>query len=187
MKGNSEVAKEDRAFINERFVAMRKHNLEKRKLDSLAQTIKPTMRDVAYALRECDGNITVAARFLGISRRLLAYYVNERPALNRLVEDIRAENLDIVEYQLMSQAKEGVLPAVIMVLKTLGRERGYSEKSTLEHEIGRGAQSAADLISAMRDGATMAREIESTDYTWMPENEPSEPLALPVESQDLTS
>lgn len=161
------VTKEDREAINKLFEKRRTAMWQSRELSKLAKAESATIQDIAYALRENLGNLTMAARFLGMKRRVLKFRIEETPALRRLLEDIMEENLDVAEYNLMSQAHEGVLPAIITVLKTLGKHRGYSEKATMEYELGpETTRNAAALIEAMRRGGETAKEIEVKDYTW---------------------
>jgi hypothetical protein len=76
---------------------------------------------------------------------------------------------------------------VVTYLKTQGKERGYTERATVEHEVGNTAKNAAALIEAMRKAAQEEErpalpepttvEIPEKDYTWVEE----------PKSHDLTS
>lgn len=150
---------------------------ELRRMERVGLGEKVTIHDIAYALRKHLGSIAPAAKSLGLSARYLRWKIKDTPSLQRLQEDILQDNLDTIEYQVMSQAVEGVLPAAIMVLKTLGKARGWSEKATLEHEMGENMQkNAAALIEAMKRGGVVAGAIEEEeDYTWdVPESTRSE-------------
>jgi ribosomal protein S21 len=132
---------------------------EKRHYKELAQGVRVTLKDIEYALRKFRGNLYYTATFLGMERRTLKAKIDSAPNLEYLRKELLEEKLDIAEYKLFEQVEDGVLPAITLVLRTLGKERGYSEKSTVEHEVGPRLQSsAASLIEAMRNGGTLVEE-----------------------------
>ena len=90
---------------------------------------KLTKRAVQEAIEEYDGNIAAIARAFGLSRNTIYIYVKERfPDLWELVESKREEWLDDCEATLIKKAKKGDTTALIFIMKTQGKKRGYVER-----------------------------------------------------------
>lgn len=141
----------------------------RRKEKRLARSLRLTLADMEYALVKFDGSLSHASEFLGCARHHLKIKVEETPSLIRLQKDIREKKVDLAEYKLHQQVKEGYFPAVSLTLKTLGKDRGYTEKFDVEHELGpHAAGTAAALIEAMRRGTfelpEPAVEIEASEW-----------------------
>lgn len=83
------------------------------------------------AIKKFSGNVSAAADFLGFSRHTV-YNAIERWDLQGILDEARERNLDELEDELYTQAKNGNITALIFALKTQGRHRGYSEKAYLE-------------------------------------------------------
>jgi len=86
-----------------------------------------TKRKVEEAIRASRGVMSAAARALGVNRVSL-YRAVRRYGLEEVVREAREELLDLVEDRLIQAALEGKPWAVMFVLKTLGRERGYTTR-----------------------------------------------------------
>lgn len=169
--------------LDEFFVTLRKNKeevrLRKAKVKLEAATSTTTIGAMQYALVKFRGNIAQAAKFLSMSRGALSIRVRNTPSLDRLVKDIREENLDIVEFKNLESAIDGNVTAQIFILKTLGKDRGYSEKVVMTHEVGE--RTSAALIAAMRNGARLSELmppkeeiVEVEDYTWEESESPLE-------------
>lgn len=137
-----------------RFDDLRAQRVALKGRGSLATSLKLTVQDIDYALRECNGNLLHAADFLGVERSLLKRKVDLNPALQRTMLNLQEENIDKAEAKLLEQVQEGHFPAVSFYLRTIGKHRGYSERVVNEYELGENAtRTAAALIDAMRKGA----------------------------------
>lgn len=80
--------------------------------------------------------------------------------LLKIRKDIIDELVDETESQLAKLVRAGNPSAVFFVLRTLGKDRGYVEKATIEHELGPyAAKNAANMIEAMRKGMVNAPEL----------------------------
>lgn len=87
-----------------------------------------TKNAVAKALTATHGNVSAAARALGVSRRAIGKRIDADPALKQAVIDARETILDDAERSLADAVKAGAPWAVVFVLKTQGRGRGYVER-----------------------------------------------------------
>lgn len=97
---------------------------------------------VADAITRFSGNVSAVADFLNLSRGTV-YDKIKKFELEELLNESRERNLDELEEELYTQAKNGNTAALIFALKTQGRNRGYSEKAYLEVE-GRMVQEKKD-------------------------------------------
>jgi hypothetical protein len=94
---------------------------------------KFTPRQVIEALERSAGIRSAAARQLRCSPSTITYYIDKCPQIAEACEEIREGIIDMAEGQLVSAVQNGNLTAVIFTLKTIGRERGYSERVEQRH------------------------------------------------------
>jgi hypothetical protein len=87
-----------------------------------------TAKQVAEAVREARGFITVAAEALGCHRSTVQRYVNEYATVQDALEDAREKRHDFVENKLMAAINDGNVTAMIFYLKTQCKDRGYVER-----------------------------------------------------------
>lgn len=150
---------------DERYAAIRAKRLRRKAIADEARTLAFSMRTVEDALRENRGNCSQVAKLLGTKAEVIRRYIRNYPHLQRVMKSIKEEILDLAEQKLIEQVEEGNMTAITLVLRTQGKERGYTEKNTLEHELGEGmAKNSAALIEAMRKGAKETKLIEATEW-----------------------
>ena len=75
--------------------------------------------------------LAAAARQLGVTRRTVYNYVNKYPTIKQALDDARQENLDFAENQLMKAVRAGNVTAIMFLLKTLGKDRGYVDRKEI--------------------------------------------------------
>ncbi len=89
---------------------------------------KYTVDQVAGALREGNGILSVGAQILGCHRNTIYNYLKDHPELTDLVEECRETLVDEAEKILLKKVKEEDMRCVMFVLRTLGRHRGYHSR-----------------------------------------------------------
>lgn len=94
-----------------------------------------TAEEVIEAIKKNNGFLAPAARDLGIARSTIFRYVSRYPTIKQAVDDLRDENIDFAEHQLMKAIKNGSIPAIMFFLKTVGRNRGYVERQEVEGNL----------------------------------------------------
>jgi transposase len=102
------------------------------------------------------GLIAVAARRLGVSRQAVYKAVQRWPELGEVVDDQRAELLDLAESKVYAAVARGNLKACCWVLDRLGKDRGYSTGVEV-HDLGLSARELAALSDAELE--VFAREL----------------------------
>jgi hypothetical protein len=95
---------------------------------------KFTAEQMANAIISADGILAKAARDLGCSRQTVHNYVNKFVTVREAYEEANDKFIDDAEEQLQRHVKRGSLPAVMFVLKTKGKHRGYVERQEYQHE-----------------------------------------------------
>ncbi|HJZ59264.1 MAG TPA: hypothetical protein VKE74_30245 [Gemmataceae bacterium] len=86
---------------------------------------------VAEAIGQYHGNLAAVARSFGVSRAAVGDYVARRPELQAILYDAREERLDNAESSLDRAILRGEGWAVTLLLRTLGKNRGYYERTEL--------------------------------------------------------
>lgn len=93
---------------------------------------------------EALGNISVAAESLKVVRNTLVKWVDEED-LKDVVVQARNARLDFAESKLDQNIKNGDTTAIIFLLKTLGKERGYVERQESKIEVDKPIFTGIDL------------------------------------------
>jgi hypothetical protein len=88
------------------------------------------------ALKLTYGNVEKACESTNIRRRTIYLWREKEPWFKEEIDKIREVSIDLVENALFKNAVEGNnTTAQIFILKCLGKERGYIEKSYIDQEI----------------------------------------------------
>lgn len=84
-----------------------------------------TAKQMIDALTESKGLISIAARKLGCSYNTVRNYIDNYPTVAAVLKEQRAAFVDIAELKLMGAVNSSQPWAVSLVLRTLGKDRGY--------------------------------------------------------------
>jgi glutamate racemase len=109
-------------------------------VDTVEDKIKKPIvskKRILAAIKNSYGNITVIAGRLNIERKTL-YDKIKKFELESAIIDERDKIIDLAENKLIGRVNDGSESMISLVLKTLGRERGYVERveqNIIGHEI----------------------------------------------------
>jgi hypothetical protein len=103
--------------------------MAKRGSPGRAQTFTP--QEIIDALRETMGIKMVAARRLGCHVTTLDLYLKRYPEIAAAYKEERNRIVDLAEAKLVERVQKGDSWAILFVLKTLGKDRGYAERQEL--------------------------------------------------------
>jgi hypothetical protein len=92
---------------------------------------KYAVATVVSTLRAHHGLLSLAADALGCSRSTVYRYVEAYPEVAAVVAEERERLVDMAEDALYSHVEEKAPWAIALVLKTLGRRRGYEDKAPM--------------------------------------------------------
>jgi hypothetical protein len=91
-----------------------------------------TVDQIENALNAKAGNISEAAKAMGVSRSTFHRRISESPRLQEVLSDAREAMVDIAESALKREVLNGNIAAIIFTLKTQGKQRGYVEKLEID-------------------------------------------------------
>lgn len=83
---------------------------------------------IVAALKATNGLVYLAARQVGCTPKTIYNRAKSCAAIRRAMEDSRGELIDLSELKLRAAVLNGEPWAVALVLKTLGKDRGYVER-----------------------------------------------------------
>src|SRR5262245_42905774 len=106
-----------------------------------------TAGQVAAALRASRGLALQAAGRLGCDAETIHRYARRHPSVAQAMAEARGELVDLAESKLEQALDRGDWPAVHFTLRTLGKDRGYGERTEL---TGAGGQELTFTISLDR-------------------------------------
>lgn len=88
---------------------------------------------IAQALQQSAGNITEAARSLGMSRTGLHLRISKTASLQQVVKEEREALIDMAESALRTEIRGGNMTAIIWTLKASpeAKRRGWGERTEL--------------------------------------------------------
>lgn len=112
---------------------------------------------VAIALYEARGMVSVAARKLNCSIRVINRFVRDHDICRVAVEEADAMLLDFAEGKLLQKIKAGDIASIIFYLRTKGKTRGYTEKQLENVESNEQMQEVAKREAAERETAILER------------------------------
>lgn len=84
--------------------------------------------EIEAVLRAKAGNMSQAARALGVTRQAIQARVRKSEYLRSVVEAEREGLVDLAESVIRRNIERGDVASTIFVLKTLGKNRGYVER-----------------------------------------------------------
>ena len=104
--------------------------------DKIAHPIKkrPSAIQIEDAIRKSAGNVTYAAKALGVGRTALHARIAKSPDLQRVLQEEREALVDMAESALRAEVLDRNMTAIIWALKASpeAKRRGWSER----HELG---------------------------------------------------
>lgn len=92
-----------------------------------------TVQQIEDALKKTAGNISQAAKSLGVNRNTLYNRIHNAPTLQTVLQNSREELVDIAESALLRGVIEGNMTAIIWTLKAspAAKARGWSERTEM--------------------------------------------------------
>lgn len=95
-----------------------------------------TAAEVIDALERARGIKAVAAKILGCTRQTVERYAKRYATVAQACRQARETLVDVAEGQLVKSVDAGEWPAVRYVLATLGKSRGYAERTEITGAAG---------------------------------------------------
>lgn len=121
-----------------------------------------TDKEVLLALNNKGGSLQDAADLLNVPLRKLSRYCATRPDIQEALKEYRTCLVDMSEHHLANAVANGEKWAIHLVLTTLGKNRGYTQKDVKEEERTKkapGAMSDAELMEEVKK-RVRAKQVE---------------------------
>lgn len=112
---------------------------------------KPTEKMIIETLEKTGGLIKPASIKLNVARKTLYHWIENSPTLKDAWNNCRDNNLDLAEHALLKQINDGNITAIIFYLKTIGRERGYIEKTEIGFSMEEDREKVRELFPKNED------------------------------------
>lgn len=112
---------------------------------------KFTASDVVDALRASKGMVYVAARALDCSANTIYNYAKRHATVQEAINQERGMMVDTAELALWKAIQNGEGWAISLTLKTLGKSRGYVERSEIT-----GSDGSELIVRVVRESSTRA-------------------------------
>jgi hypothetical protein len=87
---------------------------------------------IKRAIKGSLGQIGTIARRLGVERSLIVDYLNRYPELLYSLACEEEDKKDAIEIAFLEQIKKGNVPCILHAIKTLCKDRGYSENISIK-------------------------------------------------------
>ena len=94
---------------------------------------RPSNDKIIAALQATAGMVTYAAKKLDCDYSTLYGWLRNSEVLRDALTAVKESHIDLAETILLSNVKEGKEASVFFLLKCLGKNRGFIEKSQIEH------------------------------------------------------
>lgn len=111
---------------------------------------KYSVAQAENALIKNYGNVSAAARALGVSHASLFYNIKKKKRLQKARVEARETTLDLAEHGLLKAVRDEKPWAICFMLKCQGKHRGWIEappkEKTLEDDIAAALNKLADKL-----------------------------------------
>lgn len=104
------------------------------KADVDLKPFNKSKRIMLYALKKTKGNVSEAAKMIGINRRQYYFYKKDDPAFEEMFDEIKYEiNTDRVESKLLERCEQGSDYLIKYYMECHGKDRGYGASIKIDH------------------------------------------------------
>ena len=108
---------------------------------------KINIKNFTEAANGSGGIQAIVAAKLKVSRTAISYFIRRIPKMKELLEKEREKIIDKAESELFKAADNGEKWAIERILKTIGKDRGYTEKIEIEQKTEHTIKSARDIYN----------------------------------------
>jgi len=121
--------------------------------------VKYTNAQIIEGLESVNGMVYLAARKIGCSAQTIYNRMKSNATIRAACDNARGELIDISEQKLRLAVMNGEPWAVAMVLKTIGKSRGYVERQEVASTNGNAMDGKAEPVIARLDASQIGRSF----------------------------
>lgn len=133
-----------------------------------------TKNKVKDLLKQAHGNYAAVARAYGVSRQAVRQFVERDDELREIATETRETMLDNAESKLYSEAMAGNTAALIFLLKTQGKKRGYIERAEVTGADGGANKLVIEVVR--RDDANSSTGVAESSPETSADQSASQPV-----------
>lgn len=130
--------------------------------------------NVLAAIKTAQGNLAAVARAYGVSRQAVQKFVANDPELTEATNEARETMLDNAESKLYTEAMNGNTAALIFLLKTQGKRRGYIERAEVTGADGGANKLVIEVVR--RDDANSSTGVAESSPETSADQSASQPV-----------
>jgi hypothetical protein len=112
-----------------------------------------TAAQVIAALQETKGMMFLAAKRLGCSHETIRRYCKRHPTVQAAKDEQRGEMVDTAELKLWQSIQNGEAWGITLALKTIGKDRGYVERTEQTGRDGAPLNEVVKVIMSKQEDA----------------------------------
>lgn len=112
-----------------------------------------TAAEVIAALKETKGMMFLAAKRLGCDHDTVLNYCKRHPSVQAAKDAERGEMVDAAELKLWQSIQNGEAWGITLTLKTLGKDRGYVERTEQTGKDGAPLNEVVKVIMSKQEDA----------------------------------
>lgn len=133
---------------------------QKKKQAKKTRVRKLTVENVAKAIKGSGGIMATVARRCKVDRAAVYRFLQKHPDLKQALNDEREIIVDTAEERLYSSVKKGEPWAIKLVLHSLGKNRGYSERHEITGAEGRPIEIEQIIGSVIHEHDRVSRKAK---------------------------
>lgn len=128
-----------------------------------ARGVSFTNEQIIKALQETQGMVYLAAKVLKCDPTTISKRAQKSPAIKAAIESSRGQLIDVAEVALMAAVQAKQPWAIAFTLKTIGKGRGYVERTEQDVRMGWREEAQAAGVDPDRVMAAVQKQIKSGD------------------------
>ena len=114
--------------------------------------------ELIEAIKKTRGLLYLASNVLGVNHVTLSKLIESDEELSQIWREEKGKTLDRAEAKLMQAVDKGEQWAITMILRTLGRERGYVERQ----EVASMSHVKLEIVEEIVDSSSKAIQIKAS-------------------------
>jgi hypothetical protein len=122
-----------------------------------------TPQQVIAALHTTRGLVFLAAERLGCDPDTITNYCKRYPTVQAAKDAERGRLVDLAESKLLAALEAGEPWAITLTLKTLGKDRGYTERQELSGALAHTHRAAGVVTTTLREALARGYALREAD------------------------
>ena len=125
---------------------------------------------LAEAIIRNRGVISKIAADVGMQVGSVYYSIRKKPSLQTLMQEARERIIDQAEDNIFDRVEIGDYQASVFVVRTLGKDRGYTERKEIDSQVTHTIESSPtdNLVNMLNNLASQQPELVEAEFSDLP-------------------